>query len=189
MNQLNIETSRLNVRNLRDDDLWDFYLYRSDPQVTKYQGFEIMSMQECEDFIASQTERTFGVAGEWVQYGIEDKNNTRLVGDCAIKLDLHDARISEIGITIAPVNQQRGYAKECLSAILTFLFDHAGILRVVETVDADNLASVKLLESIGFKKEGYFIENIFFKGRWGSEYQYAMLKREWDARSRSSSKN
>ena len=36
------------------------------------------------------------------------------------------------------------------------------------------------MQSIGFRQEGHFIENIFFKGKWGSEFQYAMLKREWD---------
>jgi len=39
-----------------------------------------------------------------------------------------------------------------------------------------------LLKSTGFKQEGHFIENIFFKGKWGSEFQYAMLQREWDNR-------
>jgi len=66
--------------------------------------------------------------------------------------------------------------------ILTFLFDTKEILRVVETLDAENTASINLLKSTGFKQEGHFIENIFFKGKWGSEFQYAMLKREWDKR-------
>lgn len=65
-------------------------------------------------------------------------------------------------------------------SLLSFLFNEQKVLRVEETVDAENIASVKLLESIGFRKEGHFIENIFFKGKWGSECQYDMLKREWD---------
>lgn len=43
-----------------------------------------------------------------------------------------------------------------------------------------HLASVNLLKSTGFKHEGHFIENIFFKGIWGSEFQYAILQREWN---------
>jgi RimJ/RimL family protein N-acetyltransferase len=35
-------------------------------------------------------------------------------------------------------------------------------------VDTD---SINLLESVGFRKEGHFIENIFFKEKWGSEFQ------------------
>lgn len=67
-----------------------------------------------------------------------------------------------------------------MSGILAFLFDEKKIHRVVETVDAENIASINLLKSIGFRQEGHFIENIFFKGKWGSELQFAMLKREWD---------
>jgi RimJ/RimL family protein N-acetyltransferase len=65
-------------------------------------------------------------------------------------------------------------------SILTFLFDVKGIHRVVEIVDVKNTASVELLKSTGFKLEGHFVENIFFKGKWESEFQYAMLKSEWD---------
>lgn len=80
------------------------------------------------------------------------------------------------------MEQKKGYAKEVITAVLTFLFDTKEIHRVVEIVDAENVASISLLKSIGFKQEGHFFENIFFKGKWGSEFQYAMLKREWDNR-------
>ena len=66
------------------------------------------------------------------------------------------------------------------SLVLIFLFEVNEIHRVVEIVDAENIASINLLKSIGFRQEGHFIENIFLKGKWGSEFQYAMLKREWD---------
>lgn len=71
------------------------------------------------------------------------------------------------------------YAKEALECILNWLFETKNIHRVTEIVDAENVASIKLLKSLNFKLEGHFIENIFFKGKWGSELQFAMLKREW----------
>ncbi|HNL65453.1 MAG TPA: GNAT family protein, partial [Ferruginibacter sp.] len=82
----------------------------------------------------------------------------------AIKLDAYDTRLAEIGITISHLEQKKGYAKEALLAILSFLFDEKGIHRVTEIVDAENQASINLLKSTGFRQEGYFIENIFFKG-------------------------
>lgn len=139
-----------------------------------------MTIEQAEEFIKGQLEKEFGKAGEWVQYGIEDQATAKLIGDCAIKLDQYDTRIAEIGITISHLEQKKGYAKEVLSGILAFLFDTKEIHRVVGIVDAENIASINLLKSIGFKQEGHFIENIFFKGKWGSEFQYAMLKREWD---------
>ena len=178
----NIQTTRLNIRHLELADLSDFHIYRSNPEVTKYQGFDVMTIEQAEEFIKDNSTKHFGKAGEWVQYGIENIATRQLVGDCAVKLDQYETRIAEIGITISQLEQKKGYAKEVLIGILTFLFDTKEIHRVVEIVDAENIASINLLKSTGFKQEGHFIENIFFKGKWGSELQYAMLKREWDDR-------
>lgn len=180
MKQLNIQTKRLTIRHLKLSDLSDFHIYRSNPEVTKYQSFDVMTIEKAEDFINGNSTKYFGKAGEWVQYGIENSATKQLIGDCAIKLDEYDSRIAEIGITISHLEQKKGYAKEVLLEILAFLFEENQIHRIVETVDAENIASINLLKSTGFKQEGHFIENIFFKGKWGSEFQYAMLKREWD---------
>ena len=182
MEILNIKTKRLIIRHLELSDLQDFQFYRSNSEVTKYQGFDVMTIQQAEDFIKENSAKRFGEAGEWVQYGIEHIESKCLIGDCAIKLDQHDTRIAEIGITISHLEQKKGYGKEALLGILSFLFDTKDIHCVVEIVDAENTASICLLKSLGFRQEGHFIENIFFKGNWGSEYQFAMLKREWDKR-------
>jgi RimJ/RimL family protein N-acetyltransferase len=179
MRGLLIKTNQLLIRNLAATDLEDFHLYRSNPAVTKYQGFDVFSFEQAQAFIKEQAEKEFGNPGEWVQYGIENNTTRKLIGDCAIKLKQNDTRLGEIGITISPLEQRKGYAKETLIAILNYLFSRNDFHRVTETVDAENIASIELLKSVGFREEGHFIENIFFKGKWGSEYQYAMLKREW----------
>jgi [ribosomal protein S5]-alanine N-acetyltransferase len=138
-----------------------------------------MSKDACAEFINSQSEKQFGNAGKWVQYAIQDKETNQLIGDCAIKLDQHDIRLAEIGITISHLHQKNGYAREAFTGILDWLFETQNIHRVTEIVDVENAASIHLLKSLKFKLEGHFIENIFFKGKWGSEFQYAMLKREW----------
>lgn len=182
MEILNIQTSRLIIRHLELSDLYDFHFYRSNPDVTKYQGFDVMTIEQAEEFIKINSAKHFGKAGEWVQYGIENIEKKQLIGDCAIKLDQFDTRIASIGITISHFEQNKGFAKEALLGILTFLFDTKKLHRVVEIVDEENIASINLLKSVGFKQEGHFIENIFFNGKWGNEFQYAMLKREWDDR-------
>lgn len=180
MEKLIIQTERLTIRNLETTDLESFFIYRSNPEVTKYQGFDVMTKEKCSSFIEQQKNKYFGNPGEWVQYGIENKSTKKIVGDCAIKLDEYDSRIAEIGITISHLEQKQGFAKETFLAILDFLFNTKELHRAVETVDAENIASISLLKSIGFRQEGHFIENIFFKGKWGSEFQFAMLKKDWD---------
>lgn len=180
MEKLHLETPRLIIRHLDISDLEDFHLYRSNPEVTKYQGFDVMNMNQAERFIKTNSTKRYGNTGEWVQYGIENRLTKKLIGDCAIRLHPNDRRIAEIGMTISHLEQKKGFAKESFLAILKFLFDEKALHRVQEIVDAENTASINLLKSLGFREEGYFIENIFFKGKWGSEYQYALLKSEWD---------
>lgn len=176
---MNIVTGSPQIRNLKTVDLKEFHAYRSNPEVTKYQGFDVMSLEQARDFILGEKDKQFGQPGEWVQYGIEKRETKKLIGDCAIRLEETDPRIAKVGISISHLEQRNGYAKEALLGILNFLFISKEIHRVVETVDVENIASIKLLESTGFRKEGHFIENIFFKGKWGSELQYAMLRQEW----------
>jgi ribosomal-protein-alanine N-acetyltransferase len=179
MQQLSIITNRLIIRNLMITDLDNFHQYRSNQEVTKYQGLDVMTKEACLDFILLQSQKQFGKAGEWVQYAIENEKTKQLIGDCAIKLDQYDIRLAEIGITISDLHQKKGYAKEALTGILDWLFETQNIHRITEIVDAENGASIHLLKSLNFKQEGHFIENIFFKGKWGSEFQFAMLKSEW----------
>lgn len=179
---LKIQTPRLLIRDLKMSDLGDFYVYRSNPEVTRYQGFDVMTEDELAAFIRRQLHKQFGKPGEWIQYGIELVETGKLIGDCALRLQENEPQFAEIGITISHLEQQKGFAKEAMIGILKFLFETKGIRRIIETADAENEASINLLKSVGFRQEGHFIENIFFKGKWGSEYQFAMLKREWDER-------
>lgn len=179
---MNISTARLTIRPLALKDLADFHCYRSNPEVTKYQGFDVFTLQQAKQFIEENATKQFGKPGEWVQYGIENTDTGYLIGDCALRLDQYDSRVAEIGITISHLEQQKGYAKEVIGGVLTFLFDVQQIHRVVVIVDAENTAAIHLFTSLAFRLEGHFVENVFFKGKWGSEFQFAMLQREWDSR-------
>jgi len=132
MQKLLIDTARLQIRNLKKADLEDFHFYRSNPEVTKYQGFDVYTIEQAKEFIEGQLEKEFGKPGEWVQYAIENKKTGKIIGDCAIKLDQDDVRIAEIGITISHNEQKNGYGKETLIAIVNFLFDIGDFHRITE---------------------------------------------------------
>jgi RimJ/RimL family protein N-acetyltransferase len=180
-----IETKELKIRQINLSDLDEFYFYRSNPEVTKYQSFDVMTFDQAKNFITENLKNSIETTGEWVQYGIENKTTKKLIGDCAIKIDRQINGIAEIGITISHQEQKKGYAKQVLIGILNFLYEKKSVRRVVEIVDEENIASINLLKSVGFRQEGHFIENIFIKGKWVNELYFAMLKREWDKKNNS----
>jgi RimJ/RimL family protein N-acetyltransferase len=167
------------LRNLQEDDLPDFLAYRSNPSVARYQGFEPYNEQQALDFILLQKNNELGIPGQWLQLGIIWRQENRLIGDCAIKLIDDRLQTAEIGCTLSPGFRGKGFAKETLLTLMNFLFENRKVHRIVEITDAENSSSIHLLESIGFRKEGHFIENAWFKGKWGSELQYALLAAEW----------
>ncbi|MGB3018779.1 MAG: GNAT family N-acetyltransferase, partial [Ignavibacteria bacterium] len=76
--KLHITTERLTIRNLKPNDLEQFHEYRSNPDVTRFQGFDVMTLKESEEFIISMNRKSYGNPGEWVQYGIENNESKKL---------------------------------------------------------------------------------------------------------------
>jgi len=180
---LMLETPRLILRPFQDSDLETFAAYRSDPEVARYQGWEApYSVEKAAEFIAEMRQKQPAIQGEWYQLAIELKHGIRLMGDCAFHLLAHDPRQAEIGFTLARQHQGHGYATEAVTCLLDHLFRDLDLHRVIASCDVDNHASACLMERVGMRREGHFLENIWFKGAWGSEYLYALLQKEWTLR-------
>ena len=174
-----LETTRLCLRRFTDADLALFMTYRNDPEVARYQSWEGITESEARVFLQEQQKAQPGVHGQWFQIAIELRETGILVGDCALKVEEYNERQAEIGYTLARAYQGRGIASEAVSRVLDYAFLTLGLHRVIAITDCENSASVALLERLGLRREGHFLQNIWFKGKWGDEYLYAMLQEEW----------
>jgi RimJ/RimL family protein N-acetyltransferase len=79
-------------------------------------------------------------------------------------------------------HQGHGYATEAIECLLDFVFDRLGKHRVAAVTDAENRPAASLFRRLGFRQEAHFIEHVWFKGAWGSEFVFALLRREWEQR-------
>ena len=178
-----LETPRLMLRPFQDSDVERFVAYRSDPEVARYQSWQPpFTRKQAADFIDEMKHAQPGTVGAWYQFAVERKQQIGLIGDCAFHILRSDAHQAEIGFSFARPYQGHGYATEAVTRLLDYLFGELALHRVTATCDAENVASGKLLERVGMRREGHFVENIWFKGAWGSEYGYAILQREWKMR-------
>jgi RimJ/RimL family protein N-acetyltransferase len=177
------ETPRLRARPFGRADLEEFVAYRAHPEVERYQSWSDYTAERGRALIESMRGLRPGEPGRWYQFALEERESAVLVGDLALKVDEHEPREAEVGFTLAPAQQGKGYGTEALRALLGYAFGTLGLHRVTAVTDALNVPAAALLERVGMRREAHFHENVFFKGAWGSELVFAMLDREWTASS------
>ena len=171
-----LKTENFFVRAFEAKDLEAFAHYRSLETVAKYQSWTGYSYQEALALFESMDYSTFGTEGCWYQLAISTHESDEIVGAMAVHFIDQDQ--IEIGFTVSPQHQGKNVATETLSGLLSYIFGELDRHRVIATTDVNNSASYRLLEKLGLRREGHFIQNTFFKGAWGDEYQYALLSSE-----------
>lgn len=174
-----METERLRLRRFTEADMAAFLAYRNDPEVARYQSWESMTGDEARAYITDQIDLQPGEPGTWFQFAIALKASDALIGDCALHVRLYDPRLGEIGYTLAHIYQGQGYATEAVRVTLGYAFDTLALHRVSASADCRNAPSYRLMERVGMRREGHFLQHAWYKGEWCDEYLYAMLRSEW----------
>lgn len=170
-------TERLILRRFQAGDAEAFAAYRSDPAVARYQSWHPpVSIEEARLLVEE-----FGAAENnlpgWFQYAIELRADGRLVGDVGV--NLHENLMqADIGFTTAAADQGNGYATEAVRCMLGRLF-RGTVRKVSAECDARNEASARLLERVGFRREGHRVQHTWFKGEWTDDLLFGLLAKDW----------
>jgi RimJ/RimL family protein N-acetyltransferase len=177
-----IDTRRLILRSFQAEDLPAFLAYRNDPEVARYQSWESTSPAHARAFVEEQQGFSPGVPGEWFQFAVALRGNNQLIGDVGLSVLVQDVRQAQLGVTFDRAFQRQGFATEAVTAVLDYAFINLDLHRVVAVLDVLNTRAAALLERVGLRREGHFLKNTMFKGRWADEYLYAVLQAEWLSR-------
>ncbi|MET7847488.1 GNAT family N-acetyltransferase [Streptomyces avermitilis] len=175
-----MQTVRLVLRRFTSADAPALAAYRSVPEVSRYQSWESpVPMAEAERLAA-----TFS-AGDprdpgWFQYAVERQDAPGLIGDVGVCRS-EDGRQAELGFTFAPEFQGRGYATEAVARVVEFLLVQEGLHRVSAGCDGRNVRSAKLLERVGFRREGHLVQSTWMKGEWTDDVLFGLLASEYRA--------
>ena len=87
----------------------------------------------------------------WV---VIERESAIVVGDIGFFGPPDAAGVLEVGYSIVPDRRRRGYASEAASALVTWALDQPGVQTIVAGCDADNAASIRTLERVGFRRTG-----------------------------------
>ncbi len=182
-----LETDRLVLRPFEPGDLEAVYEIHGDEANARW----LYNDPRTRDETAGLLERRIASAsiaaeGEWLSAAAVLRDTGELVCDALLLWASEQHRQGEIGFMTHPAHHGHGYATEAARPLLAFAFETLGLHRVVGRLEPRNIASARVLEKLGMRREAHFIENEWVKGEWQSELVYAMLAGEWTSRPSSS---
>jgi len=124
--------------------------------------------------------------GDVLTLAVVLKETGQLIGDLVLFWHSAQHRTGEIGYAFNPDFHGHGYATEANRELLRLAFEGPwtapALRRVTARIDAENQPSAAVLRRLGMRQEAVLVENEWFKGRWSTEIDFAILDREWRAR-------
>lgn len=111
---------------------------------------------------------------------IVNKESNEFIGDIGFyNMDFYSNN-TEVGYTIVKKFWRQGVASECIKAIENFAFNKLNMNRVIAMVNSDNISLIKLLEKLGFNKDGVLREHYYnnSKNEYISICVYSLIKND-----------
>ena len=180
-----IETERLLLRPFEAGDLAGLHAILSREDVVRYLYPPPATEDEVRERLGRRIPRTrFAHSGDGLGFAAVRRDTGELIGDCSLTLVSAEHRQGEVGFVFHPDHHGRGYATEAARPLLALGFETFGLHRIVGRLEARNVASARVLERLGMRREAHLAENEMVKGEWQSEMVYALLGREWPTASR-----
>ena len=171
-----IETERLLIRRFCAADWADLHEYLSDPDIVKFEPYGIFTIGQCRQEARRRADdRDF--------WAVCLSESGKLVGNIYLAKQKFDTW--ELGYVFNKMYQGLGYASESAGALLDDTFLSQDARRITAMCNRENNRSWRLLERLGFVREGCLRQNAYFKKDekghplWFDTYMYGMLRPDW----------
>ncbi|KIL53071.1 GNAT family N-acetyltransferase [Jeotgalibacillus campisalis] len=172
-----IETDNFRLREVTKNDAKDLFVYLSDEDVVNHMG--LAPAKQVEDTLDEiNWYKSIFQDGTGIRWGITRKNEGRVIGSCGFLNIAHSHSRAEIGFEVHKEYWGKGVAGEALQAVLGYGFDQLGFERIQALIEPENIASQKLVEKHGFKREGLLRHYEYTQGKFDDLYMFSLLKEE-----------
>lgn len=152
--------------------------WRSETSVRLYQPLSELSVSQLRSDVASQRfadlYRSRGEKFQWIIL-VDDQ----AAGWITLVVSNWEHGLAEVGYALSSSYQRRGVMTEALGDLLDELFQRTTLERIEARCAIDNVASQKVLERIGFQREGQLRGYFKLRGERVDNYLYSMLRRDW----------
>lgn len=168
-----IETQRLLLREMMEDDFAALYKVLSDSDIMQHYPYTFDDAR-VRGWIDKNMERyrIFGF-GLWA---VCLRETGEMIGDCGLTMQRINGEIKpEIGYHIRADQQRKGYAKEAASAVRDWTFANTPFNIVCSYMKADNTASARTALSYGCRLVDEYTDDID-----GIIKVYAVYREKWE---------
>ena len=173
-----LHTARLRLRPFNDSDANNLFALHSNAYVLRYWDTPPWSERlRAEQFIA--TCREIAEAGTGTRLAVDRVADGAFIGWCSLTGWNPDYRSASTGYCFDDAAWGQGFATEAARALLQWAFDTLEINRVQAETDTRNLASARVLEKLGFTREGTLREDCVVNGEVSDSWVYGLIRREW----------
>ena len=173
-----LQTPRLRLRPFGDTDVDDIYALQSDAHALRYWDSPPWDDRaRAESFIKAC--RQMEEDGTGVRLAVDRVPDGTFTGWCTLNRWNPDYRSVSLGYCFEPSAWGRGYATEAARALLAWAFETLDLNRVQAETDTRNTASARVLEKLGFVREGTLREDCVVDGDVSDSWVYGLLRREW----------
>lgn len=170
-----IETERLLLRRITNDDVKEVFELRSNPETMKYIPRPLVKNDEDALAHIAMIEDKI-VTNVGINWGITIKNNPKLLGIIGYYRMQPENYRAEIGYMLLPEFHGKGIIPEAVNRLIDYGFKDLKLHSIEAVIDPDNLASEKVLQKCGFVKEAHFKESDFYEGRFLDKVIYSLLE-------------
>jgi ribosomal-protein-alanine N-acetyltransferase len=173
-----LETQRLLLRETSPADAPVLFAIHSDADAMRWFGTEPLPDEQAAQKVIEGWATARTLANPGIRWGIERRDDGRLIGTCGMFRWNRHWRACMVGYELAREAWGQGYMRETLLAVLGFGFVQMQLNRVEAQVHPDNVASLKLVERLGFVREGLLREAGWWGGQAQDLVQFSLLRRE-----------
>ena len=173
------DTERLYVRDFKPDDLDEFHKLAQNPDIYKYMPWGPNSEEDTRNFIQMSIEQGSKESRRFFDVPIILKETHLIVGCIGMRVSSFLHKKADMGYWIKKELWGQGFATEATLGILNFGFQKLKMNKIYATADPENPASIRVLEKIGMKKEGYLKEDMCIRGEYRNSVLMAILKKEF----------
>lgn len=169
-----IETERLVLRRITNNDVNEVFELRSNPETMKYIPRPLAkTAEDALEHIATIEEKI--VLNEGINWGITLKNNSKLLGIIGFYRMQPENYRAEIGYMLLPEFHAKGIITEALKRLIPYGFNDLKLHSIEAVIDPGNLASENVLQKCGFIKEAHLKECQFYEGKFIDKVIYSLL--------------